>query len=83
MSELIGLKQKLQKAASETEIVDLLNTGKTYEFASDRTKRSWKNSSKRRINFLSGKKPEVVEVVEDDTENVVVKKKRGNKKKLN
>lgn len=42
--EVFGLREKIAKATSEQEIAKLLKIGHTYEFASVRTRASWKNT---------------------------------------
>lgn len=79
-----GLRQQILTAASAEVINELLTTGKTYGFASRKTRNSWKNASNHRMHALKGTKaaaPVVVEVNEDEA--VAPTKKRGNKKKLN
>lgn len=43
--EVFGLREKIAVATSEQEIVKLLKVGNTYEFASSRTRSSWKNTA--------------------------------------
>lgn len=47
---MMGLRQKILSAASEEEVNKLLAEGKTYEFASNKTRSSWKNAAARRLN---------------------------------
>lgn len=54
----MGLRQEISVAKSDAELVDLLNKGKTYQFASNRTKNSWKNTAKRVLESIN--KPTVV-----------------------
>lgn len=44
---MIGLKQKILAASSSEEVQKLLSEGKTYEFASVKTRNSWKNAAAR------------------------------------
>lgn len=46
---MMGLRQKILSAASEEEVNKLLAEGKTYEFASVKTRNSWKNAASRRL----------------------------------
>lgn len=80
-----GLRQKIQAAASAEAINELLNTGKTYEFASRKTRNSWKHASNHRMHELKGTKAvaQVVVEVNEDESLESPKKKRGNKKKEN
>jgi hypothetical protein len=43
-----GLKQRILVAASEEEVQKLLNEGKTYEFASKKTRNSWASAARRK-----------------------------------
>ena len=43
--EVFGLREKIAVATSEQEIVKLLKVGNSYEFASLRTRSSWKNTA--------------------------------------
>ena len=45
---MLGLRQKILSATSEEEVNKLLEEGKTYEFASVRTRNSWKNAARRK-----------------------------------
>lgn len=45
---MTGLKQKILLATSEEEVKSLLAEGKTYEFASRKTRNSWVNASRRK-----------------------------------
>ena len=45
---MTGLKQKILLATSEEEVKSLLAEGKTYEFASRRTRNSWVNAARRK-----------------------------------
>ena len=79
-----GLKQQILSAASVETITELLNTGKSYEFASSSTRNAWKNAARRKSAWLKGEKPPVIEAPVEEYEEVKkVKKYRGNKKKLN
>jgi hypothetical protein len=53
----MGLREQIKNAGSEAEITQLISKGKTYEFASDRTKNSWKSTAKYRIAELSNQIP--------------------------
>jgi hypothetical protein len=46
---MMGLKQKILSAASEEEVNKLVAEGKTYEFASVKTRNSWKSAATRRL----------------------------------
>lgn len=53
----MGLREQIKNAGSEAEINELVSKGKTYEWASDRTKNSWKSTAKFRIAQLSNPIP--------------------------
>ena len=45
---MTGLKQKILLATSEEEVKSMLAEGKTYEFASRKTRNSWVNAARRK-----------------------------------
>lgn len=45
---MTGLKQRILLATSEEEVKSLLAEGKTYEFASLKTRSSWTNAARRK-----------------------------------
>jgi deoxyribose-phosphate aldolase len=45
---MTGLKQRILTASSSEEVQKLLNEGKTYEFASVKTRNSWANAARRK-----------------------------------
>jgi hypothetical protein len=49
----MGLREQIKNAGSEAEVSQLLAGGKSYGFASDRTKNSWNSTAKNRIIELS------------------------------
>jgi hypothetical protein len=49
----MGLREQIKNAGSVAEINDLIAKSKTFEYASDRTKNSWKSTAKFRIVELS------------------------------
>jgi hypothetical protein len=49
---IFGLREKIANATSEQEVITLLKTGQTYEFASPRTQNSWKNTGYRTLERL-------------------------------
>lgn len=49
----MGLREQIKCANSESEISTLLSKGKNFEFASDRTKQSWKSTAGFRITQLN------------------------------
>jgi hypothetical protein len=45
---MLGLKQRILTATSEEEVKKLLAEGKTYEFASIKTRNSWTSAARRK-----------------------------------
>ena len=78
-----SLRQQILAAASVDAIAKLLEVGKTYEFASRKTRNGWKNLARRQTSRLKGEKPVAPVQVEQEEIEDAPKKKRGNKKKLN
>ena len=76
-----GLRQQILAATSAEVITQLLEVGKTYEFASRKTRNGWKNVARRKTAWLKGEKPVSVAQVEQEEVDDAPKKKRGNKKK--
>jgi hypothetical protein len=76
-----GLRQQILTATSDKNIAELLNTGKTYEFASDKTKNSWKNAARRKLSTKSNDVVVTAAPQEEEVIDTTPKKKRGNKKK--
>ena len=72
---IFGLREKIANATSEQEIVSLLKTGQTFEFASPR--KSWKNTGYRTLERLKN----VVEAESkaDNTKETKVKNKKVKK----
>lgn len=50
----MGLREQIKVANSESEVTDLLSKAKSFEFASERTKQSWKSTARFRIAQLTG-----------------------------
>lgn len=72
---IFGLKQKINAASTEKEVLDLLQTSKTYVDASPKTIRSWKNASAKKLQQLN-LTISSVEKVENDSDKPVKKKKK-------
>jgi len=72
---IFGLKQKINAASTEKEVLDLLQISKTYVDASPETIRSWKNASNRRLQQLNSTVTQT-ETVENDSDKPVKKKKK-------
>lgn len=53
MNESIGLREQIKNATSNEEIQSLLNTGKTFEWATQKTRLSWKHTANRTLEKLS------------------------------
>jgi deoxyribose-phosphate aldolase len=45
---MLGLRQRILTATSEDEVKKLLSEGKTYEFASVKTRNSWASAARRK-----------------------------------
>ncbi len=45
---MMGLRQRILTATSEEEVKKLLNEGKTYEFATLKTRNSWTSAARRK-----------------------------------
>jgi hypothetical protein len=75
---IFGLKQKINAASTEKEVLDLLQLSKTFVDASPETIRSWKNSSTKKLHQLNSTKPSVenVENVETVDDKPTKKKKK-------
>lgn len=72
MSNIHGLKQQIANASSVEEITKLLNLGKTYNLAANKTITSWKNAAVKRLNQLQKKDQTVIS---ESNANVTKKKK--------
>lgn len=72
---IFGLKQKINAASTEKEVLDLLQLSKTYVDASPETIRSWKNASAKKLTQLNSTKPSV-ETVERTSDRPEKKKKK-------
>jgi hypothetical protein len=59
---IFGLKQKINVANTEKEVLDLLQLSKTYVDASPETIRSWKNATIKRLHQLNSTKPSIENV---------------------
>jgi len=56
----MGLRQRILQASTPEEITALCESGKTYEYASVRTRNSWAHAANRRLRELSkGSQPSV------------------------
>lgn len=67
-----GLRQKIVQATSEQEVATLLATGKGYDMASERTRRSWKRAANRKYGSFAAPAP----ISQEDT----ATKPKGKKK---
>jgi hypothetical protein len=52
MNTSIGLREQIANATTENEIITLLASGQSLEYASSRTKQSWKHTAQRRFRDL-------------------------------
>lgn len=76
MNTSIGLRERIANAQTETEIVQLLSSGNTLQYASDRTRQSWRYTAQRRIRQLQMQ--DTTAATENST---VADKKKTTKKK--
>jgi len=70
----MGLKEQIKSAKSDSEINTLLQSGQKYEFASTRTKNSWKSTAKFRLTELNNSVP--TQTPEKSIESQKVSKKK-------
>jgi len=76
MNNIIGLREQIKNASSNEEVQSLLNVGKTFEWASQRTRLSWKHTANRtREKLLSPTKTTEVNSEEKKEKKKVSKKK--------
>ena len=76
MNESIGLREQIKNATSDEEIQSLLNIGKTFEWATPRTKLSWKHTANRTLEKLTS----ATKTAEVNSEEKKEKKKVSKKK---
>lgn len=76
MNTPIGLRERIANAQTETEVVQLLASGNNLQYASTRTRQSWKHTAQRRIRQLQ--KQDTIAVTEKSP---VTYKKKATKKK--
>lgn len=67
-----GLREQIVRASAEQEIATLLATGKGYDMASDKTRRSWKRAANKKYGSFAAPAP----IVQEET----ATKPRGKKK---
>lgn len=78
----MGLREKIENANSEQEIVDLLKQGEKFEFANESTKRSWKSTARFRLTQLSNQIPvQTPQVSSDQKKTQKQKVNKGKNKK--
>ena len=53
----MGLREQIRKANNDSEIKSLLDKGKSYEFASNITKNSWRSTARFRLAELTNPVP--------------------------
>ena len=76
MNESIGLKEQIKNATSTEEIQSLLNIGKTFEWATSKTRLSWKHTANRtHEKLLSATKTTEVNSEDKKDKKKVYKKK--------
>jgi hypothetical protein len=72
----MGLREQIRKANSDSEIKSLLDKGKSFEFASNITKNSWRSTARFRLAELTNPIP-----VQNASKPVESKKIKKNKVK--
>ena len=76
MNESIGLREQIKNATSTEEIQSLLNIGKTFEWATPKTRLSWKHTANRtHEELLSATKTTEVNSEDKKDKKKVYKKK--------
>lgn len=73
MNKSIGLREQIKNATSNEEVQTLLSAGKTFEWATLRTRLSWKHTAKKTLDRLSSTSKE--NVVTSEQKKKVSKKK--------
>jgi hypothetical protein len=76
MNKSIGLREQIRDATSNEEVQSLLNIGKTFEWATPRTKLSWKHTANRTLEKLTS----ATKTAEVNSEEKKDKKKVSKKK---
>jgi hypothetical protein len=76
MSKSFGLREQIKNAQSEKEVTELLLRGRTYEWASEFTKRSWKSTAKFRLAELNNSVPAQTPDKPIESKKVTKKKKK-------
>lgn len=71
----MGLREQIKQTESEEQIVALLKSAQKYEYASERTKRSWKSTAKYRIAQLTS-----LDTAQDASSDATSSKKTSKKK---
>jgi hypothetical protein len=74
----MGLREQIKTANSESEVSTLLSKGRNFEFASERTKQSWRSTAKFRLAQLTS--GDTAQTPEKSSETKKVKGKTGKKK---
>ena len=70
MNKPFGLRQQIVESQSVEEINILLSKSKTFDVASERTRRSWKYTTKRALHRLSQPEVKKTEVKKSNDSNV-------------
>jgi hypothetical protein len=76
MTKTFGLREQIKHAQSEKEVTELLLKGKTYEWASEFTKRAWKSTAKFRLAELSNSIPSQTPDQPVESKKILKKKKK-------
>ena len=73
----MGLREQIRKANSDSEIKSLLEKGKSFEFASNITKNSWRSTARFRLAELTNPVP--AQTPDNAVESKKLKKNKGKK----
>lgn len=76
MNKSIGLREQIRDATSSEEVQTLLNTGKTFEWATTRTRLSWKHTANRTLEKLNSNQKETLSNTEEKKDKKKVSKKK-------
>ena len=76
MNKSIGLREQIRDATTNEEVQSLMSTGKTFEWATPRTRLSWKHTANQTLEKLSSTPKETEVTSEEKKEKKKVFKKK-------
>lgn len=76
MNKSTGLREQIRDATSNEEVHTLLSTGKTFEWATPRTRLSWKHTANRTLEKLSSVQKETEINKSEKKEKKILSKKK-------